>query len=375
MPEIGKLMALNIDQHKNKNHLAVFDTLRGIAIVMVFLIHAREAVCWDTNQPACNITSAWFWVFWPFSYGWVGVHLFFFISGYLIHYSFLRKPAQFNTPHFYWRRFWRIYPPYLLALLYMIFSRYKLGPIPVADWPMILNHFAMENISLNASWWSLRIELECYLVYPLVLLLRRWVGLKPIMLGATLMSIGILLLFVNINNVPWQTPIYGRAMLWAEWMFGAYLAEFGVTQRLGKAAWVGFGLTLAALVLNAIGWLPFPSAQAYTLTIVLMAFLFAGMLAYKPADSWLNRRLSGLGLISYSFYLWHQPQIFKAISYLHAVGMPQNGVLDILVGGLVTFIVIYALSWVLYKFIELPSVKIGERLWRRLTARQQAASA
>ena len=139
----------------------------------------------------------------------------------------------------------------------MIFSRYKLGPIPAADWPMILNHFAMENISLNASWWSLRIELECYLVYPLVLLLRRWVGLKPIMLGATLMSIGILLLFVNINNVPWQTPIYGRAMLWAEWMFGAYLAEFGVTQRLGKVAWVGFGLTLTVLVLNAIGWLPF----------------------------------------------------------------------------------------------------------------------
>ncbi|MBU6359381.1 MAG: acyltransferase [Chloroflexi bacterium] len=303
------------------------------------------------------------------------MHLFFFISGYLIHYSFLRKPTQFNTPHLYWHRFWRIYPPYLLALLYMIFSRYKLGPIPAADWPMILNHFAMENISLNASWWSLRIELECYLVYPLVLLLRRWMNLKPIMLGATLMSIGILLLFVNINNVPWQTPIYGRAMLWAEWMFGAYLAEFGVTQRLGKVAWVGFGLTLTVLVLNAIGWLPFPSAQAYTLTIVLMAFLFAGMLAYKPADGWLNRRLSGLGLISYSFYLWHQPQIFKAISYLHTAGMPQNGVLDIFVGGIVTFIVIYALSWVLYKFIELPSVKIGERLWHRLTAPQQAASA
>jgi peptidoglycan/LPS O-acetylase OafA/YrhL len=71
MPEIGKLMALNIDQNKNKNHLAVFDTLRGIAIMMVFLMHAREAVCWDTNQPAYNISSARFWVFWPF-FLWLG---------------------------------------------------------------------------------------------------------------------------------------------------------------------------------------------------------------------------------------------------------------------------------------------------------------
>lgn len=364
MLEIGKLSTLSSEQ--SKNHLAVFDTLRGIAIFFVLLIHIREAVCWDASQLGCNPSSGWFWVFWPFSYGWAGVHLFFFISGYLIHYSFLRKPDQFNTAHFYWRRFWRIYPPYVLALGYMLFSRYKLGPIPANDWPMIWQHLSLDNVNLNASWWSLRIELECYLVYPLVLLLRRWVGMKWLGIGAALMSIGILLSFVNVSNVPWQTPIAGRAMLWAEWMFGAYFAEFGITKKQGKAAWTGFGLTLTILTLNAGHWLPIPSTQIFTLTIVLMAFLFVGMLAYKPADGWLNRRLASLGLISYSFYLWHQPQIFKAISYLHVLGMPQNGVVDMLVGGLVTLIMIYALSWVLYKLVELPSVRLGEQLWRKL---------
>lgn len=53
----------------------------------------------------------------PTAYGWIGVQLFLIISGFLIHLGFLSRNDSLNTSTFYSKRFWRIYPPYLIVLL------------------------------------------------------------------------------------------------------------------------------------------------------------------------------------------------------------------------------------------------------------------
>ncbi len=101
--------------------------LRAVAILSVFLLHwfgqayGTDHLNWNglLRDPA-SAPSTSFIAFFPLSFGWMGVPLFFVISGFCIHASAL-KNNELRVGRFFWRRFWRIYPPYLAALIFAIF--------------------------------------------------------------------------------------------------------------------------------------------------------------------------------------------------------------------------------------------------------------
>src|SRR5580692_6414223 len=105
-------------------HIEFIDYLRGIAIIAVFLFHLVLPVCginilpWGTWFPKFT-APAWFWPLLPLSFGWCGVSIFFVVSGFCIHLSFKRKPDWLD---FASRRFFRIYPAYVIALLLFAFT-------------------------------------------------------------------------------------------------------------------------------------------------------------------------------------------------------------------------------------------------------------
>lgn len=112
-----------------RQKLEVIDVLRGIAILSVFGYHWHisqvdryvqhngrvmmfQDVTWD------NLYAS----FSPLNYGSYGVELFLVISGFLIHYNYLiRGAGRLNLNHYFSRRFWRIYPPYILVLFFLLF--------------------------------------------------------------------------------------------------------------------------------------------------------------------------------------------------------------------------------------------------------------
>ncbi|MFY9662924.1 MAG: acyltransferase family protein, partial [Candidatus Cybelea sp.] len=90
--------------------LGVLDGLRGIAVLLVLWYHVWE-ISW--------LSPGWWLEFLPAT-GFVGVHLFFFLSGFVITYPFIRS-VQRATPqpswrHFAWRRFIKIVPSYVLSI-------------------------------------------------------------------------------------------------------------------------------------------------------------------------------------------------------------------------------------------------------------------
>ena len=105
-------------------HIEFIDYLRAIAIIAVFLFHLVLPVCginilpWGTWLPKFT-APAWFWPLLPVSFGWCGVAIFFVVSGFCIHLSFKRKPDWLD---FASRRFFRIYPAYVIALLLFAFT-------------------------------------------------------------------------------------------------------------------------------------------------------------------------------------------------------------------------------------------------------------
>src|SRR5262249_45093449 len=130
-----------------------------------------------------------------FSMGSLGVPMFFVLSGFLIHYTFSRSSNQ-NTLGFLVRRFGRIYPPYLAALL--VFSvAYGFfwtagGRGQVLSHAFLVHNFSDRNFfSINGSFWSLAHEAQFYLLYPLLLGVRRAIGMPALVWGSLAAKLGI----------------------------------------------------------------------------------------------------------------------------------------------------------------------------------------
>ena len=137
-----------------ERHLAKIDFLRGIAILMVFLFHAQLVFYPDSNDLHYSDKGILqgelrdlVLRFSPTAFGWMGVQLFLVISGYLIHRNYLLNGSIFNAAIFFNKRFWRIYPPYLVVLFVIItFLPFTIfGGISIMD---IISHiFLFHNFS------------------------------------------------------------------------------------------------------------------------------------------------------------------------------------------------------------------------------------
>jgi len=112
---------------RNKIHLPFLDGIRGIAILGVFFFHSLHATFgfdnlkWNGIYRDFNVLDS-FLALYPFTYGGAGVAIFFVVSGFCIHLRHQRSKDG-DWLSFANRRFFRIYPPYLLALLFFSLSR------------------------------------------------------------------------------------------------------------------------------------------------------------------------------------------------------------------------------------------------------------
>ena len=167
-------------------HIQKIDVLRGVAIIAVFSYHCFG---FTFGMDRLKFDGMWldfesaptklFYVFYPLTFGWIGVSLFFFTSGFCIHLSFLNN-SNFSVLKFYRRRFWRIYPPYILAVIaFSILSHIDITSFNGAV--QLLSHiFLVHNLlplsfysGINPSFWSIGTEAQLYLMYLLMLYLRK----------------------------------------------------------------------------------------------------------------------------------------------------------------------------------------------------------
>ena len=352
------------------------DILRGVAILMVIIFHAfgqtyGYSLPWagwlrDFQSPQTT-TLVWFY---PVTFGWAGVSLFFVLSGFCIHYSYLRS-QQFDISNFFWRRFWRIYPAYFAALLFFVALAYAAMPsVPFTSqfvWHALFIHNATPTtfFGINASFWSIATEMQLYLLYPALLLLRRHFGIE----GALVITLLVGLLWRSIAVGVWGLPdevinpaFTAPFMTWFDWTLGAFVADRFVR---GERAFRHPRRPLFFLVPIFVG------STLFKPMIIFGFSLAAGTAAViLDAALWVRWRrslmiivLTFIGTISYSLYLWHQPIMTKVPhSIARILGLPG--------AWCAFFVALLVGSYFSYRFFEHGGIRLGTFLWAILSKRR-----
>lgn len=353
----------------SSTHSISVDVLRGIAILIVVFYHILGPIFgfmlpWSgwTRDFSHPPTSNFFWSY-PATFGWAGVSLFFVLSGFCIHASFL-KAKEFNLPNFFWRRFWRIYPAYFVTLVVLfIVMGFDIFTIAGA-YEFFAHALFLHNLRdsaffvINPSFWSLAVEFQLYLLFPVLLIFRARFGVKNSLLILFIIGCIWRAIAVTLWGLPDHliTPaLTSPFMTWFDWALGAYVAERFYQGRQAFKYHLSLAALAAALLVLSSLYKP-TTIFSFTLAAVTSAIVL-DWLIWKPLKmSAVIKGIAYTGLISYSVYLWHQPLlhlIYRSTSQLEAF-------LWIVPSMLATVIV----SYLSFLYIEQKGLIAGNTLWR-----------
>ena len=335
------------------------DGLRAIAVGVVILYHAK-----------INILG-----YQPFKGGFIGVDIFFVISGYLITSIILKElitTGTFSFKQFYERRIRRIIPVLLFVMLVSLpFAWLYLVPSGLVDFSKSVlsslgfssNYYfhysgqvygALDGLFIPfLHTWSLSVEEQYYILFPIVLLitfkyLKKY--LIHILILGFVLSLG--LAEWTSRNYPYVSFYFLHTRMW-ELLAGSIMAYFEIT-KTHRNHNKKLNLILPTVGLFLIGHSVFffndkmyhPSL--YTLSPILGVCL---IIWFSDKNELITKILStklfvGIGLISYSLYLWHYP-IF---AFLKINGFVSGSIF----GKLVLIPVIFFLSILSYFLVERP---------------------
>ncbi len=353
--------------------------MRGIAILLVFIYHALGAAFGQDQLPWGRLFSTLevprsFVPLLPVTFGWVGVTIFFVVSGFCIHLSFSR---QADWPTFFTRRFFRIYPPYLAALLFfgLVFPTTRLHFTSWDDVTQFTSHLVLLFnadgrwvFGINPSWWSIAVEVQLYALYPVLIALTTRFGWRRAVIGIAGIEIGLRLTADVLNTVygagfpRWvcDSPFF----FWFSWSLGAFLAELhlrGRSYEVSRRSLYALGtVAVACRYFKPLTSMTFPLCALLTAGVIVRLLEKTGRRLPIPAA--IVEYLRRAGLWSFSLYLVHQPLIF-AVPRLMAWVTNGTYIHPLLMFTLCagSWFVVLPIARVSHQLLELPCIACGKR--------------
>ena len=319
---------VSVDPASDMKHVPVLDGIRGLAIFLVLLRHASHHI--DEGN---TIVDKAFFTF--TARGWVGVDLFFVLSGFLITEILIRsKGSAGYFKNFYARRVLRIFPAYyaVLVIFFVIVPMIPALAWYVADssgeqiwyWTYLTN---LRVADRGSFWpelipnvlWSLAIEEQFYLVWPLVVLFCSNRTLARICVSLLVLASGLRIAMVLMDYSETSVRIFTLTRIdgLAVGSLLAVVAQGGMAAAARRFKWIGAAAFLL-FAFVAFGGSVIPREYhdiANTSRFLAVALVFGGLIAVVTTareGGLLNRFFSArwlriLGKYSYAMYLWHGP--------------------------------------------------------------------
>ncbi len=325
------------------------DGLRAIAVLSVVAFHAFPT--WLRG-------------------GFIGVDIFFIISGYLISSILLKglETGTFSFKTFYARRIKRIFPALLTVMAaclafgwialfpdeYKQLGKHVFGGAGFVSNLLLWNEVGYFDRAAETKpllhLWSLGIEEQFYIFWPVILLLAWKRRMKLALLTAVLAGASFLLNVAGVTHRASATFYSPASRAW-ELLFGALLAGHLLKPGQANAAprhWQ----SVLGLALLAIGMVFVTRERHFPGWLALLPTLGALLLIGAGPQAWVNRTLLSnrlmvwFGLISYPLYLWHWP----LLSFAQIIESKTPS--DAIRAGAIALAVL--LAWITYRFIERP---------------------
>jgi len=351
-----------------------FDVLRGIAVLLVLGRHLWEI---PKSLPLIERIPLILWQ----RGGWVGVDLFFVLSGFLISRLLFEeslKTGCFSTRRFYLRRAFKIYPAF--ALLFMVtlgvwgLVKGRLQPLPniLAEVFFVQSYFP----GLWNHTWSLAVEEHFYLLLPGLLWLlaasRRgqtapFAGIVGLTLVWAGVSWGLRWEHATRHPLDWEWRLFSTHLRLDSLLIGVTLGYFRVWHSARMLSFCRSHAT-ALLCLGTIGLLPvfvspleatpWLSVSGLTLFALASAALVGSVLGMKSQSSVWTAPLDTIGRSSYAIYLCHMPVVAWLLPGLEqAIGhrFPFNLRLGLYLG------VSCVIGWLVTALLEAPLLRLRDR--------------
>ncbi len=378
-------MNTSTETRAHDSRLPGLDLLRAVAVIWTMLFHSFLVG---------GLGRDWKWLQ---EYGWMGVDLFFVLSGFLIGLQVLAPLARserFGFGDFYLRRAFRILPAFwALLLVYLLWPGFREKP-GMEPWWKFVGFFMNISIDYRESAafshaWSLCVEEHFYLAFPLLAVamarLRSLSALAALcvalVLGGIALRTGV---WLHFDAMQPDRNWFVEDIYYPTWnrldglLAGVLLAVWktwrpAVWQRVAAHANTVFVMGLAVMALcfrlfedrdgllgNSIGW--------PVLSLGLAMLVFAG----AQTGSWIGRRsfpgAAWLAAVSYSLYLVHKP-VFVLVQTHLGPALDGLGVVAVLGYGLASLLA----AAVLYYLVERPGLRLRGRWLAGRRARAASA--
>ena len=346
-----------IGEHLQKAHLSKndyrpdLDALRGIAVLAVIIFHAFPSLI-----PG----------------GFVGVDIFFVISGYIISKHIVEQLGcgNFQIKEFYKRRIKRIFPALILVLLFVIIigwvvltpGEYELIGRSIAGGAAFAANFVFwheagyfdtaANTKPLLHLWSLGVEEQFYIFWPIVIstiYVKYKQHFGQILLALTTLSLIYSVFLVQNNTV---ADFYSPLTRFWELSLGSIIAYQEKNNRLHLSSQIIRLLPIVGIILIISSFFiieknyKFPGSWALLPTIGTGMLIYSGTLGSSFNKIFLSSPvLIWIGLISYPLYLWHWPLlVFSRIMNSDSLSTEAS---------ILTLAISFFLAWVTYKYVEL----------------------
>ncbi len=341
------------------NRLARLDAIRALGVLLVVAYHTSYRFAPDEGDPFGGLLRV---------IGWMGVDLFFALSGYLVGSILAKEKNRQDIALFFRKRFFRIVPIFVVAV-----ATFALGDLLTNSgrnlanvWkPLLFLTGYLQPIQGEAAvpytiTWSLSVEVSAYLLLGL-LAWRAWSRFGAVLVALVVLSVPLRL---------WLA--YGLG--WEEGMIGIFpparidaialgaLAATGAFDRLldvRRAALVYGALTIATIVgfRFATWYPPFIGTIGYLVFGLFAALWVAALARLEPSDNRILGFFASVGLVSYFMYLFHLFFIEGLLRVNEELALGLGFWSAFLIASAAT----YAAGLVSWRLFEQPLIRLGSR--------------